>query len=167
MDISKKALQDGQAVLPSGKNTSDTQSDTNGTTEAVDHLARKLSLRQVQMMTIGGSIGTALFVSIGTGLLQAGPGSLLIAFLIYGTVFAAVINCMAEMSIYMPVSGGWIRLGTPWVDDALGFMMGWNFFLYQGLIIPFEITALNLVVTFWSDNVPPFAICLACIFFYG
>lgn len=51
------------------------------------------------MITIGGSIGTALFVSIGSGLVQGGPGSLLIAFIIYSCWLALVNNCMAEMTV--------------------------------------------------------------------
>ena len=66
---------------------------------------------------------------------------------------------MAEMSILMPVSGGFIRLAGKWVDDAFGFMAGWNFFFYEALLIPFEITALNLVLSFWRDDIPTAAVC--------
>lgn len=62
-------------------------------------LHRTLSGRQIQMITIGGSIGTALFVSIGSGLVQGGPASLLIAFTLYSCWLALVNNCMAEMSV--------------------------------------------------------------------
>lgn len=62
-------------------------------------LHRTLSGRQIQMITIGGSIGTALFVSIGSGLVQGGPGSLLIAFTMYSCWLALVNNCMAEMAV--------------------------------------------------------------------
>lgn len=82
------------------------------------------------MITIGGSIGTALFVSIGSGLVQGGPGSLLIAFTLYCFFLAAVNNCMAEMAVFMPVSGSFVRMGSKWIDEAFGFMLGWNFFLY-------------------------------------
>lgn len=75
------------------------------------------------------------------------------------------------MNTYMPVSGGFIRLAGHWVDDALGFMVGWNFFLYEALLIPFEIVALNLVVSFWSDNVtqagPTAGFIIAVIIAYG
>lgn len=98
--------------------------------ENVDGLKRRLSGRQIQMITIGGSIGTALFVSIGTGLTQGGPGSLLIGFIMYCVFLAAVNNCMAEMAVFMPVSGSFVRMGSKWVDEAFGFMLGWNFFLY-------------------------------------
>jgi amino acid transporter len=42
-------------------------------------------------------------------------------------MLALVNNSIAEMSIAFPVSGGFIRLAGHWVDDALGFMAGWNF----------------------------------------
>lgn len=42
-------------------------------------------------------------------------------------------------------------------------MAGYNFFLYEALLIPFEITALSTVLDFWSDDIPPWAIPLACI----
>ena len=98
--------------------------------ENVGDLQRRLTGRQIQMITIGGSIGTALFVSIGAGLVSSGPGSLFIAFVMYCVFLAAVNNCMAEMAVFMPVSGSFIRMGSKWVDEAFGFMLGWNFFLY-------------------------------------
>lgn len=92
-----------------------------------DQLQRHLANRQIQLIAIGGSIGTALFVSIGTGLYHGGAGSLFLAYLIQSCVLAMVNNSIAEMSTAFPVSGGFIRLAGKWVDDALGFMVGWNF----------------------------------------
>lgn len=92
-----------------------------------DNLQRHLGNRQIQLIAIGGSIGTALFVSIGTGLYNGGPGSLFLAFTIQSIFLGLVNNCIAEMSTAYPVSGGFIRLAGKWVDDALGFMVGWNF----------------------------------------
>lgn len=92
-----------------------------------DNLQRNLNNRQIQLIAMGGSIGTALFVSIGTGLYNGGPGSLLLAYTIQSCILAMVNNCIAEMSTAYPVSGGFIRLAGKWVDDALGFMVGWNF----------------------------------------
>ena len=106
----------------SGNDTEEAEIFDNG-----DQLQRHLANRQIQLIAIGGSIGTALFVSIGTGLYNGGSGSLLIAFTIQSFVLAMVNNCVAEMSTAYPVSGGFIRLAGKWVDDALGFMVGWNF----------------------------------------
>ena len=101
----------------------------------------------------------------------AGPASLFLAYLFYSMVLGLVNNSLAEMTVLMPVSGGFIRLAGHWVDDALGFMAGWNFFLYEALLIPFEITALNLVISFWDENVtkpgPTAGICAAVIVCYA
>jgi amino acid transporter len=96
-----------------------------------DHLQRRLGNRQIQLIAIGGSIGTALFVSIGGGLARGGPASLLLAYAIYSCFLALVNNCIAEMTILYPVEGGFIRLAGKFVDEAVGFMAGWNFFLYE------------------------------------
>jgi len=146
---------------------SDDLSDDVGNVVEFGHLKRNLSGRQLQMIAIGGSIGTALFVSIGYGLIEGGPASLLIAFMMYSAFLGTVNNCMAEMSIYMPVEGGWISMGTKWVDEAFGFALGWNFFFYEACLIPWEISALNLVLTFWTDKIPVAAICVACIVLYA
>ncbi|KAK8022137.1 amino acid permease/ SLC12A domain-containing protein [Apiospora rasikravindrae] len=135
--------------------------------ENSDGLARRLNNRQIQLIAVGGSIGTALFVSIGQGLYQGGPASLFLAYLLYSCMLGLVNNCMAEMSTYMPVSGGFIRMAGKWVDEAFGFMAGWNFFLYEALLIPFEITALNIVLSFWRDDIPTVAVCCACIVLYA
>ena len=136
-----------------------------------DALQRRLDNRQIQLVAIGGSIGTALFISIGSSLAHGGPGSLLISWTLYCINMGLINNCLTEMSTLMPVSGGFIRLAGLWVDDAFGFMAGWNFFLYEALLIPFEITALNLVLTFWAPVMaepgPMAGFCAGCIVAYG
>lgn len=151
------------------------KSETNGVghidedlpTDNADNLQRRLGNRQIQLIAIGGSIGTAVFVSIAFGLARGGPGSLFLAYTIYSCFLGLINNGMAEMTTLHPVSGGFVRMAGHWVDDAFGFMAGWNFYLYEGLIIPFEITALNLVLSFWSPNIPVAAICAACIVLYA
>jgi yeast amino acid transporter len=91
-----------------------------------DHLQRRLGNRQIQLIAIGGSIGTAVFVSINSGLARGGPGALLLAYAIYSCFLGLINNCMAEMTVLHPVSGGFIRMAGHWVDDAFGFMAGWN-----------------------------------------
>lgn len=132
-----------------------------------DHLQRRLGNRQIQLIAIGGSIGTALFVSINSGLYHGGPGSLFLAYTFYSMMLGLVNNCTAEMTTYMPVSGGFIRLAGHWVDEAFGFMAGWNFFFYEALLIPFEITALNLVLSYWRDDIPAAAVIAVCIVLYA
>lgn len=155
----------GEKAVPVG--SPDYDQDLGEVTDNADQLQRHLGNRQIQLIAIGGSIGTALFVSINSGLYHGGPGSLFIAYTVYSIMLALVNNCAAEMSTYMPVSGGFVRLAGKWVDDAFGFMAGWNFFFYEALLIPFEITALNLVLSFWRDDIPAGAVIGACIVLYA
>ncbi|RDW93817.1 Amino acid transporter [Aspergillus mulundensis] len=148
-------------------NTNDAEVQASPVLTTGSGLHRRLGNRQIQLIAIGGSIGTAVFVSIGAGLAKGGPGSLLIAYFFYCCFLAMVNNCLTEMSVYQPVEGGFIRLAGKWVDDAWGFMAGWNFFLYEALLIPFEITAINIVLTYWRTDIPVWAVCLACVILYG
>ncbi|KAL4862197.1 hypothetical protein BDV12DRAFT_207370 [Aspergillus spectabilis] len=132
-----------------------------------DRLHRRLSYRQIQVMAIGGSIGTALFINIGGGLAKGGPLSLLLGFIIYSLILSCVNNSVAEMTVLHPAPGGFIRMAGKWVDDAFGFMAGWNFFIYEALSIPFEITALTMTLSFWRDDIPAGAVCAACIVSYS
>lgn len=79
--------------------------------ENVDDLKRRLTGRQIQMITIGGSIGTALFVSIGSGLVQGGPGSLLIAFTMY-CFFLAAVNSVRQISSSFSVPFSGVHFGS-------------------------------------------------------
>jgi amino acid transporter len=137
----------------------------------VGGLHRRLNNRQIQLIAAGGSIGTALFISIGGGLAKGGPASLVIAYTVYSIILAFVNNSIAEMNTYMPVAGGFVRLAGYWVDDALGFLAGWNFFIYEALIIPFEVTALTFTMSFWSEEIttpgPTAGVCAAVIVLYG
>lgn len=102
-----------------------------GVVDNADQLQRHLGNRQVQLIAIGGSLGTATFVSISNGLVKGGPGSLFLAYTIYSCMLGLVNNSMAEMASFMPITGGFIRMTGHWVDPAMGFWAGWNFFLYE------------------------------------
>lgn len=96
----KKGAMFGKTAVGDDLSNSQSRDGEEGTMlviEKVDNLKRRLSGRQINMMVIGGSIGTALFVSIGYGLVAGGPGSMLIAFCIYGCFMASVNNSMAEV----------------------------------------------------------------------
>lgn len=109
---------------------------------------RRLNNRQVQLITIGASIGTALFVGIGNGLAAGGSASLPITCSLYSMLLTCVNNCIAEMTIHRSASSGFIRLAGMWYDNGFGFMAGWNF-LFSGalmVLVPTDPT-LSLVST--------------------
>lgn len=132
-----------------------------------DQTHRQLKSRHIQLIGIGGTIGTALYVQIGKGLLQGGPASLFLAFTLWCSVILAVTMCMAEMVTYLPISSPFIRFAGRWVDEAFGFATGWNFFIFEAALVPFEITACNVIIHFWSDAVPAGAIIAIVLVLYA
>ncbi|PLB54344.1 general amino acid permease AGP2 [Aspergillus steynii IBT 23096] len=137
------------------------ESDDNGSTKpAYDHTHRKLKPRHIQLIGIGGTIGTALYVQIGKSLGKGGPGSLFLAFVIW-SVLVLSINMLfvpATMVTYLPISSPFIRFASRYVDDAFGMAAGWNFFVFEAAMVPFEITACSMIINYWSDAVPVAAI---------
>lgn len=70
-----------------------------------DKLNRKLSARQVQMIAIGGTIGTGLFLGTGNSLATGGPASMLISYAIVGTIVFVTMLSLGEMAAFVPVAG--------------------------------------------------------------
>ena len=70
-----------------------------------DKLARKLSARQVQMIAIGGTIGTGLFLGTGKSLATGGPASMLIAYAIVGVIVFITMLSLGEMAAFVPIAG--------------------------------------------------------------
>ena len=70
-----------------------------------DKLARKLSARQVQMIAIGGTIGTGLFLGTGKSLATGGPASMLIGYAIVGAIVFITMLSLGEMAAFVPVAG--------------------------------------------------------------
>ncbi|KAK0430676.1 amino acid permease/ SLC12A domain-containing protein [Armillaria borealis] len=119
-----------------------------------DQTVRQLKSRHLHWIGIGGTIGTALFLQIGYVLPHGGPGSLLLAFVFWSTVMLSINNCLAEMVSWIPISSPFIRFADRFVDPALGFCAGINFFLYPAILVPFEITAFELMIHFWTEKIP-------------
>ncbi|CAK5277619.1 unnamed protein product [Mycena citricolor] len=114
--------------------------------------------RHVQLIGIGGTVGTALFVQIGSALTQGGPASLFLAFAIWSTFILAINNCLSEMVTWIPISSPFVRFADNFVDPALGFTSGINFFVFEAALVPFEVVAFNLVLQFWTDKIPVTAV---------
>lgn len=74
---------------------------------------------------------------------------------------------MAEMVTYLPISSPFIRFAGRYVDEAFGFVAGWNFFIFEAALVPFEVTACNLILNFWTDAVPAGAVIAIIIVLYA
>lgn len=89
-------------------------------------LARKLKGRHLQMIAIGGSVGTGLFVASGKALHAGGPASLLIAFAVVGTMLYCTCQALGELAVIFPIAGSFSSWATRFLDPSWGFAMGWK-----------------------------------------
>lgn len=120
-----------------------------GTTE------RGLKSRHVQLIALGGCIGTGLFVGSGAILSNSGPASLLLAYIIMSFVIWTIMNCLGEMTTYLPLSGASPPMYIHrFVDESTAFAAGWNYWYAYAFLVPSEITAAAIVIEYWTDVVP-------------
>ncbi|KAF5508092.1 putative proline-specific permease put4 [Colletotrichum fructicola] len=115
---------------------------------------RGLSPRHVQLMAIGGSIGTGLWVGIGGVLSKAGPLSLVLGYTFWGLLFIWPLNLsVAEMCAYLPIRGSIFELASRFVDPALGFAMGWTYFFAGLMLVCTEYSAVATVIQYWNSDI--------------
>lgn len=90
----------------------------------LNDLRKDLNSRHLNMIVIGGTIGTGLFLGSGQSLAVAGPGGSLAAFLLIGALVYSVVSNLGEMVCLLPLPGSFNTFGTRFVEPALGFTMG-------------------------------------------
>ncbi|MDT3497040.1 amino acid permease [Bacillus toyonensis] len=106
------------------------------------------------MIAIGGSIGTGLFVSSGTSIQMAGPGGALIAYILIGIMVYLIMMSLGELATFLPDSGSFSTYATKFVDPALGFALGWNYWYTWAITIAVELSAAAIIMKFWFPSVP-------------
>ncbi|KAA6415681.1 MAG: amino acid permease [Lasallia pustulata] len=116
-------------------------------------LHRRLKGRHLQMIAIGGSIGTGLFVGSGKALANGGPASLLIAFGLIGVMLYCTVHALGEMAVLFPVAGSFSAYSTRFLDPAWGFAMGWNYAMQWLVVLPLEIVAASITVDYWNSSI--------------
>ncbi|KAF2218518.1 amino acid permease/ SLC12A domain-containing protein [Elsinoe ampelina] len=127
--------------------------------KAIDHgvgksaqLQRRLKSRHLQMIAIGGTIGTGLFIGSGGALATAGPAGTLIAYAFVGTLVYSVMVALGEMATYIPVSGAFTAYASRFVDPSLGFAMGWIYWFSWAITFALELTASGLIIQWWAPS---------------
>ncbi|KAL2211247.1 hypothetical protein CC79DRAFT_1328663 [Sarocladium strictum] len=125
-----------------------------------DRLNRALSARQVQMIAIGGTIGTGLFLGTGKSLVTGGPASMLICYAIVGAIVFVTMLSLGEMAAFIPVAGSFCTYAGRFVDDAFGFALTWNYWFNDAVSTASDLVALQLVLQYWTDNFPGWALSL-------
>ncbi|MGY0486276.1 amino acid permease [Streptomyces sp. WG-D5] len=111
---------------------------------------RGLGARQIQMIAIGGAIGTGLFLGAGKGISKAGP-SLILAYAVAGVVIFCIMRALGELLMYRPVSGSFSEYAREFIGPFAGFATGWTYWLFWVITGMTEVTAAATYMTFWWD----------------
>lgn len=128
-------------------------------------LNRKLTSRHIQMIAIGGTIGTGLFLGSGATIAKAGPLGALIGYSIVGSMVYSIMTSLGELATHYPISGSFSTYAGKYVDPALGFALGWNYWFQWAISFPSELSAAGLIVDFWFPNFPKYFTPLAILLF--
>ncbi|QEP07769.1 amino acid permease [Glutamicibacter sp. ZJUTW] len=121
---------------------------------AQNQLKRGMSSRHLQMIAIGGSIGTGLFVASGGTIAQAGPGGALLAYAAVGLMVYLLMQSLGEMTAKIPVAGSFQTFATRFVSPSFGFAIGWNYWFNWAITVAAELVAAGIVMSFWLPDVP-------------
>ncbi|KAL1707606.1 amino acid permease/ SLC12A domain-containing protein [Schizophyllum commune] len=133
-------------------------------------LKRALKNRHVAMISIGGVIGTGLFLGTAQSLHNGGPIGLVLGYITMGTICYSVMVSLGEMIAYLPIAGGHIKLAERFVDPALSFTMGWNYWYNWTILLPAELSASAILMNYWVspekvNNAVWITMCLVVVVF--
>lgn len=127
--------------------------------EPPQELKRRLNARLMNMIAIGGSIGTGIFLASGNAVYLAGPGGTMLAYLLTGIMVYFLMTSLGEMASYHPSTGSFYLYATKYVDPAFGYALGWNYWYNWAITVASEISAASLVMHYWLPASAPLLWC--------
>ncbi|MEV0112315.1 amino acid permease [Streptomyces sp. NPDC050844] len=126
--------------------------------------SKDLKARHVNMIAIGGAIGTGLFLGAGGRLHSAGP-ALAVAYLVCGIFAFFVVRALGEMVIYRPSSGSFVSYAREFLGEKGAYVAGWMYFLNWSTTGIADITAIALYTHYWSffTDIPQWVLALIAL----
>lgn len=121
-------------------------------TPSSEQLHRGLKNRHIQLIALGGAIGTGLFLGIAQTIGMAGP-SVILGYAIAGLIAFFIMRQLGEMVVEEPVSGTFSHFAYRYLGPFAGFMSGWNYWVLYVLVGMAELTAVGVYVQYWWPGV--------------
>ncbi|KAJ2751106.1 hypothetical protein GGI19_004691, partial [Coemansia pectinata] len=119
----------------------------------VHGLKRSLSARHLSFISLGGTLGTGLFISAGTSLATAGPGGALVSYAFLGGIVFFLMSSLGEMATFMPIAGSFNEYSSRFADPAIGFALGWNYWFNYVCVTASELVAAGIVMRNYLPHV--------------
>ena len=116
-------------------------------------LNRSMKSRHLLMLSLGGVIGTGLFLNAGYTINQAGPGGAILGYLFGGLILYMVMVCLGELAVYMPVTGSFQTYATRFISPSAGFSLGWMYFVGSAATAGVEFTAAGILMQHWFPDI--------------
>ncbi|RBP99017.1 amino acid permease [Bifidobacterium xylocopae] len=116
-------------------------------------LRRTLKNRHIQLISLGGAIGTGLFYGSSESIALAGP-AILLAYLIGGTAIFLIVRALSEMSVEDPQAGAFSYYATRYWSKRAGFVSGWNYWFNYILVSMVELSVVGSFVNYWFPAIP-------------
>jgi D-serine/D-alanine/glycine transporter len=124
-------------------------------------LQRGLKNRHVQLIAIGGTIGTGLFLGSGKAISLAGP-SIIFAYIIVGIAVFFVMRALGELLLSRSGYSSFTDFATEYIGEWAGFITGWTYWFCWIMVAMADIIAVGMYVQYWFD-VPQWVPALCCL----
>ena len=116
-------------------------------------LRKQLKNRHIQLIALGGAIGTGLFYGSSESIALAGP-SILLAYLVGGLAIFMIVRALSEMSVEDPKAGAFSYYATRYWSKRAGFISGWSDWFNYILVSMVELSVVGSFVNYWFPNIP-------------
>ncbi|MBQ9477921.1 MAG: amino acid permease, partial [Selenomonadaceae bacterium] len=123
---------------------------------------RGLKNRHLQMIALGGAIGTGLFYGSASTIAMAGP-AVILSYLIGGIIIFFIMRMLGEMSVDEPVAGSFSHYASKYWGSLAGFIAGWNYWFLYIIVSMAELTAVSIYVSWWLPDLPHWVAALVCL----
>lgn len=115
-------------------------------------LQRGLKNRHIQLIAMGGAIGTGLFLGSAQVIQSAGP-SIILGYAIGGLIAFLIMRQLGEMIVEEPVAGSFSHFAYQYWGKFPGFLSGWNYWVLYILVAMSELTAVAKYINYWWPHI--------------
>lgn len=127
-----------------------------------NELSRALTHRHVQMIAIGGAIGTGLFLGSGSAIQKAGP-AIIFAYLIAGIFCFLMMRAIGELILSDTSKSSFIEFVREYLGEKWEFVVGWTYWLCWESLAMADLTASGIYIRYWFPNIPQWVTALVII----